>query len=79
MRIWQGEAPSWEEVSDDQWHRIVQLAFADDWCGIFERADQLHTAWDMWSAWALISGSKLGIKKFSKTVVTGVQWIDGVA
>eukprot|EP00966_Prymnesium_polylepis_P109147 2525788-Prymnesium_polylepis.1 len=45
--IWQGEAPSWEEVSGDQWRRIVQLAFADDWCGIFEMADQLHTAWDM--------------------------------
>ena len=70
VRIWQGEAPAWEELGDDQWRRVVQLAFADDWCGILETADQLHAAWDMWSMWALISGSKLGVKKLAKTVVT---------
>ena len=57
----------------------MALAFADDWCGTFECADQLRAAWDIWAAWELVSGSKLGVKKLAKTVVTGVEWVDGVA
>jgi len=79
VRVWQGEAPAWHEVDAATWRRIVALAFADDWCGTFECADQLRAAWDIWAAWELVSGSKLGVKKLAKTVVTGVEWVDGVA
>jgi hypothetical protein len=62
---------------DDQWAAVCQAAFADDWCGVFTSASQLEEAWEIWRAWEVITGSKLGVKRLSKTVVTGVRWEQG--
>ena len=50
--------------------RIVQVAYADDWAGIFRTERQLVKAWEVWRTWVHISGCKIGIKKALKTVVT---------
>ena len=58
---------------------LLQMAYADDWCGVFESAAQLRKAWDMWVVWEQAVGAKLGVKKLLKTVVSGVEWVDGKA
>eukprot|EP00966_Prymnesium_polylepis_P273162 6310441-Prymnesium_polylepis.1 len=55
VKVWQGETPTWQEMDAVTWQQVVALAFADDWCGTFEGADQLRAAWDIWAAWELIS------------------------
>ena len=68
-----------DEGDVDTWRRIAQVAFADDWCGSYSTVGELRKAWSIWRAWEAISGSKLGVKKKLKTVVTGVQYVNGVA
>ena len=53
---------------------VAQLAFADDWLGIFESEAELRKAWSVWKVWEAISGSKLGVKGQLKTVVTGATY-----
>ena len=57
--------------------RVAQVAFADDWIGMFESEADLRKAWDIWRIWEDISGSKLGVKADLKTVVTGVTFEGG--
>ena len=63
----------------DTWAYINSMAFADDWCGTFSCAEEVLAAWKLWDAWAMATGSTLGIKGAKKTVLTGVTWVDGVA
>ena len=63
----------------DTWRRICQIAFADDWCGCFESVRDLKKAWNVWRVWEAATGSKLGVKKKLKTVVTGVRYVEGKA
>ena len=66
------------DMSDAQsWKRVMQAAFADDWWGAFETEKDLRRAWAIWRSWEAITGSKLGVKKALKTVVTGVRYEEG--
>ena len=56
---------------------MAQCAFADDWCGAFTYVDELKAAWQLFSMWSVIMGQKLGVKRLSKTVVTGVRYVNG--
>ena len=62
----------------EEWRELTQLAYADDWCGCFSSMSELRKAWAIWRCWESVSGSKLGVKKNLKTVVTGCRWKDGV-
>ena len=64
---------------DDTWRHLTSCCFADDWLGTFHSAQEAKAAWALWRAWEPITGCKLGIKKQSKTVLTGVHWVDGKA
>ena len=74
-------------AQDDVWKAVGQVAFADAWAGCYTSRAQLVAAWDVWSAWEVISGCKLGIKTDTidgakvgiKTAVTGVRWVGGHA
>ena len=63
----------------DLWKQIVQLAYADDWLGCFERGEEVKKAWALWSVWEQATGNRLGIKMELKTVLSGVCWREGVA
>ena len=59
---------------DSTWRAIAQAAYADDWVGCFETLAELKKAWAIWRLWDGVSGSKIGVKGFLKTVVTGVRY-----
>ena len=62
------------------WRAVEQLMFGDDWAGISGNAQEVALAWAMWCEWASMSGAKIGIKGFKKTVLTGVCYSEaGVA
>ena len=54
----------------DLWKQIVQLAYADDWLGCFERGEEVKKAWALWSVWEQATGNRLGIKMELKTVLS---------
>ena len=64
------------ETAEEMCHRVMQLLYADDWCGVFGSLEQLRRAWRCWTVWEVASGSRLGIKGHAKTVVSGV-WREG--
>lgn len=56
---------------------ICQLAYADDWVGLFDDVGQLRKALCIWLTWAEVVGAKLGIKGLVKTVCSGVTYDKG--
>ena len=72
-RLW-GCAP---RTQGEAWTRLGQLAFADDWAGAFARLEELRLAWALFSAWTVVMGQQLGVKKKLKTVATAVAYAEG--
>lgn len=58
---------------------ICQLAYADDWVGLFDDVGNLRKALQVWLSWAEVVGARLGIKGLVKTVVAGVEYREGKA
>jgi hypothetical protein len=52
------------------------VAFADDWLGLHNSEADCKRVWAIWRTWESVSGSKLGVKKNLKTVVTGARYVD---
>ena len=50
------------------------MCYADDHLAACTSVGELRKVWAVWRSWELVSGSKLGIKKVAKTVVTGVAY-----
>ena len=56
--------------------RILQVAYADDWAGVFASERELRRTWMLWQAWTLASGCRLGIDGVDKTTVTAVRYLE---
>ena len=54
--------------------RIIQTLFADDWCGVFNCAEDMRRAWTVWKAWAKVSGCKLGVEGTDKTTYAAARF-----
>ena len=84
VRMWGCRGEGAEKLREE----VLQIMYADDWCGTFETVEQLTAAWHVWRVWEPMTGSKLGIRQYTKAsaargelkcAVTGVRYVQGKA
>ena len=59
------------------WECVQQLVYGDDWAGACLSEAEVVRAWEMWVAWTEIVGARIGVKLKLKTVLAGVEWVNG--
>ena len=62
---------------DGAWRRVLNLLYADDWCGVCESQAEMERAWDCWRLWEPISGSRVGVLAKKKTVLSAARFVRG--